>query len=420
MASPEINAFHQLQRQDEIKNIRSLIKSGTKAANPAALNFRSQHPSYQGVPQNNSGGFNRPFFGNKDESHISLADKIALRGGVLKNFQYAQSILSRRADDLRNLQLVQQGQPPQPTTPPVLSELDSRLLDFNNTLRGLSDLISQGPAGVSGITFLEFNKLPRQLVQLVPQMTPTQITEIIRFLDSLEAQLVEYEDGNIDLDEQITETTEVKQFNRLLVPAISLVQTMMEFLRRYMEFATLDEAGRMKAAGQLAKDVFGLKKKDLIVSKRDQPTQKPDVEAPEMEPKQPKITISQFVNAIPTDETYRIANALYQDLENKAIIDPNSINEIRGTLKDNLGDDYYRAITKQMIRANYAPGLEVEGVMQDLNTMGINIPFSIRKTSRVTQDMDPREKLRLAKLEEQKEAEAKALREGRGRKRSMK
>lgn len=390
MSQPEALLFHQQRYADAIKSVQDQIKFGTKASSPEKVAYRYAHPTYQGVPQNNSGGFNRPFFSNKDESHCPLEEKIRLRGGISRqNYPYVEQILNRRVNDATNIQLMKEGQPPIPESMPVLTELDSRLLDLNNNLRALSDLVEQGPTGISSITFQEFNKLPRQLVQLAPTMTPAQLTQIIQFLGDIEEQLVEYEDRDIDLSEispptapppaaprprgaprqeEVAQRTAAElmtqtklasqaEFNKLLTPAISLVQSMLSFLRRYMQYATADPKQRMVAASQIAKDIFNLSKRALLSV----PGEAPAIEDLKTGPTISARTLGYALDKLPKNALYQIANQMGHSIAmSKKEDSPERLkwrqNSIEGDdnsgLRTDKSDKWYKEYIQKIVKDN--------------------------------------------------------------------
>jgi hypothetical protein len=92
--------FHDEKRQIAYQQLLDRMRVNDK------IGYRMTHPSYRGLPDNSTGSKMRPFFINKDESHIPLEEKI--KGGSLSSTPegraYIQRILSQRARDVEAIE----------------------------------------------------------------------------------------------------------------------------------------------------------------------------------------------------------------------------------------------------------------------------------------------------------------------------
>lgn len=186
MAGEISRAYHDELRAEERQRVALRIANGTKASSPQIVSYRRQHPDYTGSGGDAVGSFNRPFFANKDESQKQLS------GGVLRNFQYARSILGQRAKDDLARQAELQGVPGEVARaegePPILSERESRELELNQLLSALQDEIESGNVG--GIAFTEVKQIPRLLISLIPGFSAQELARLRRFVGDMLADVV--------------------------------------------------------------------------------------------------------------------------------------------------------------------------------------------------------------------------------------
>jgi hypothetical protein len=181
MAGEISRAYHDELRAEERQRVALRIANGTKASSPQIVSYRRQHPDYTGAGGDAVGSFNRPFFANKDESQKQLS------GGVLRNFEYARSILGQRAKDDLALQAELQGVPGEVARaegePPILSERESRELELNGLLSALQNEVESGNVG--SIAFSDVRQIPRLLISLVPGSTPQELARLRRFVGDM-------------------------------------------------------------------------------------------------------------------------------------------------------------------------------------------------------------------------------------------
>jgi hypothetical protein len=258
MASPATIDFHNAKMAQERARVALRIANGTKASSPNIISYRHSHPSFKGLPDNSTGSRNQPFFAMKDESQVSLEDKLAarmMRGGVLSTDagqKYAKSILKRRAIDTTNEDLAREGLPVQPPPLLELDEVESRSLELNNIIDAIDDSLNAGTA--FAIPLSEVSKLPRLLIALSPSFDERKVTALIDVLDDLFQrasttrglkQPVPIENATGD-DEDIAVA-------RLAIP----LERSINFLKGAMEVVNMaDERGKRLALAALAKEIF--------------------------------------------------------------------------------------------------------------------------------------------------------------------
>lgn len=258
MASPATIDFHNAKMAQERARVALRIANGTKASSPNIISYRHSHPTFKGLPDNSTGSRNQPFFAMKDESQISLEDKLAarmMRGGVLNTdagMKYAKSILKRRAIDTTNEDLAREGLPAQPQPLLELDEVESRSLELNNIIDAIDDALNAGTA--FAIPLSEVTKLPRLLIALSPTFNERKITALIDVLDDLfqRASTARGIKQPVPI-ESATGDDEDVAVARIAVP----LERSIDFLKGALNVVNLaDERGKRLALADLAKEIF--------------------------------------------------------------------------------------------------------------------------------------------------------------------
>ena len=187
MALPIVSDFHNQLMAQERARVLLRCANGTKASTPQILNARRIMPLFYSnpLPDNSSGSKNRPIGFSKDESgrpdanmivamnqgkphfpHNGMSEQQSMRGGVLRNFKYAQEVLKRLGRDTENINLSSQGMPGVPEPTMELNDVDSRNLELNNLLSGIEESIQL--SSISSLTISELKNVPRLLIYLAP------------------------------------------------------------------------------------------------------------------------------------------------------------------------------------------------------------------------------------------------------------
>ena len=191
MASAEALGFHQANMQQERERVMLRIMNGTKASSPQILNVRRSNQLFYSnpLPDNSSGSKNRPFGLMKDESgRPDAMEQVAMKqqqmkGGVLRNYQYAKQVLNRRARDTTNIDLAAQDLPTVPAQPDVLTPYESKTLELETLLQGIVNNIDLG--NFSQLTINELKNIPRLLISIVWQQSQGEIVNLIRIVEDV-------------------------------------------------------------------------------------------------------------------------------------------------------------------------------------------------------------------------------------------
>jgi hypothetical protein len=222
-----------------------------------------RNPSFKGLPDNSTGSRNQPFFAAKDESGISLEDKVALRGGVLRTKvgqQYAQSVLRRRARNVIARDERVEGLEPLPPPIQELTDDESRSLELNTLLTSIDNAVETG--AVSTLTLAELKNIPRLIISLVQSesITPARIAELIRYLDDLIRNVSELADPALrageDQDDEINNRDGREQKNAQVVA--TYLSNLRSFLVDIEKVIGYDPRTRASSVIALAKEYFRL------------------------------------------------------------------------------------------------------------------------------------------------------------------
>lgn len=270
MATPEVMSFHNANALSERERVRLRIQQGTKASSPDVRSYRRQHLAiyapHATLPDNSTGSKNRPFFATKDESHISLEDKVKMRGGVLttpEGQKYAQFILKRRAKDIIKQDLEAQGVEPATVLPQdtdlVLTADESKSLELNNLLTAIDDAIEVGD--VSTLTVQELKNIPRLLVAVLPTVSQSRLGELVDFVGDLIDKLEEIAEPDEDVDDEEEGLTAEPSKNRKNAERVlEFFRNILAFLREFAKVIGRDENTKRTALNALVKELFGVRK----------------------------------------------------------------------------------------------------------------------------------------------------------------
>ena len=270
MANNAVIAFHNANAEDERRRLALRIAQGTKASSPEIISYRIQHPSFHGIITNPKGSFNSVFFKNKDETHAPFASEI--RGGVIKDFRYAQKLLKQRADSAQNIMLAKEGQLPLEKPLLEMTDIESKGLELNQMLQDLQDAVE---AGGTASGFADTSSVLRRIfslyITLLPSFEPRQIQQFIVFFESIaESALPRVRRAGADrmrqgrLNRLVTEYMiggpegggGLIELSRDYIPfAKSEMRVksakIREFVRKYFPFGSKEVAARMREAQRL-------------------------------------------------------------------------------------------------------------------------------------------------------------------------
>lgn len=271
MATPETMSFHNANALSERERVRLRIQQGTKASSPDIRSYRRQHlqiyQPHATLADNSTGSKNRPFYATKDESHISLEDKVRMRGGVLstpEGQKYAQFILKRRARDTTKQELEAQGIEPSTVFPEgadlTLTPDESKSLELNNLLQGISDAVNAGD--FSGLTITELKNIPRLMITTLPKMSQSNFTELVRFIEELLEELEAIIEPKEDEDDDDA-TGAMSRGNKTVSGAeriFNFLEIIVIMLRQFAKVIGADEATKTATLKALVNEYFGLRK----------------------------------------------------------------------------------------------------------------------------------------------------------------
>lgn len=264
MAMDIVQSWHDQLMAQERARVLDRIAYGTKATSPQILMARRMNSLYYSnpLPDNSSGSKNRPIGAMKDESgradanqQVAMAQgahhfphegmpRGGMRGGVLRNYQYAKTILSRRGRDTEDINLASQGLPPVPSPLLELNEVESRKLELDTLLQSLSNQIEIGD--ITSLTIGELKNIPRLMVALAPVFTENDIAQIIRAIDVLLREL----------EESVDEDT--PRGKNAVVLYNYLDTRVRGFLEAIMKIINLSPEEKALAVRQLSKEIFKL------------------------------------------------------------------------------------------------------------------------------------------------------------------
>lgn len=148
---------------------------------------RIQHPAYKGMGQPMAGSFNRPFFLNKDEAHISLEEKLSGGGnaGALWNpagRKYAKKILNRRAIQSNELLA---GMPA--SAPAAMEGVSAELKQqLDTAFSQLIDIVNENNTQLYSEAFSASTRIYSLLVSVAPTLNAAELGD---YNDKLEGIL---------------------------------------------------------------------------------------------------------------------------------------------------------------------------------------------------------------------------------------
>lgn len=273
MATPAVIGFHNATGIEERNKVRLRIQQGTKASSPQIRSYRRQHldiyQPHATLPDNSTGSKNRPFYASKDESHYSLEDKVKMRGGVLSTKEgqkYAKFILNRRGNDIRAKELVSQGIEPSsvmPTGDLVLTPDESKSLELNNLLQGVSDAIEA--SDFSGLTINDLKNIPRLMINTLPKMTQQNFAELNEFIREMTEELdaiinpkSDRADDEVELQLDTKSTSGARRIKEYLDRILLL-------LRNFAKVMGRDEASKVATLRALVSEFFSIRPSDSSV-----------------------------------------------------------------------------------------------------------------------------------------------------------
>lgn len=266
MATPAVIGFHNATAIEERAKVRFRIQQGTKASSPQVRSYRRQHldiyQPHATLPDNSTGSKNRPFYASKGEKSFSLEDKMS--GGVLSTKEgqkYGKFILNRRANDIRAKELVAQGIEPSsvmPTGDLVLTPDESKSLELNNLLQGVSDAIEA--SDFSGLTINDLKNIPRLMITTLPKMTQQNFGELVGFIEEmvleLEAIINPKEDIDDDRKELVLDSKSTNGAKRIY----EYLSRLIVLLRDFAKVMGRDEATKVVALRALVNEYLGIRK----------------------------------------------------------------------------------------------------------------------------------------------------------------
>lgn len=266
MATPAVIGFHNATAIEERAKVRFRIQQGTKASSPQVRSYRRQHldiyQPHATLPDNSTGSKNRPFYASKGEKSFSLEDKMS--GGVLSTKEgqkYGKFILNRRANDIRAKELVAQGIEPSsvmPTGDLVLTPDESKSLELNNLLQGVSDAIEA--SDFSGLTINDLKNIPRLMINTLPKMSQQNFAELYEFIremtEELEAIINPKEDIDDDRKELVLDSKSTKGAKRIY----EYLARLLVLLRDFAKVMGRDEATKTATLRALVNEYLGIRK----------------------------------------------------------------------------------------------------------------------------------------------------------------
>lgn len=239
MATPDIQAFHNQTRAA----LNGIALGGMMIDKHRG--YRYTHPTFKGLPFNSTGSRNEFSFQNKAENNTPLEDKISGGARTQKGQTMLQGKLKSRAQDIRNMELMKEGLPPNPPDERAfqLDEAQSIELELNALIQGLNNTIESGDVG--SLTTKEFSALPRLIVRYAATTTnSTDIATLYRRLeDDIAEPLMEIASPSV----RSTERAELKPRAFALSLREQFLQPALEFLEGYASFLTTKFDGSRKS-----------------------------------------------------------------------------------------------------------------------------------------------------------------------------
>jgi len=267
MATPAVIGFHNATGIEERNKVLLRIQQGTKASSPQIRSYRRQHldiyQPHATLPDNSTGSKNRPFYASNGESSFSLED-MKMRGGVLSTKEgqkYGKFLLNRRANDIRAKDLVAQGIEPSSVLPSgetVLTPDESKALELNNLLQGVSDATEA--SDFSSLTIADLKNIPRLMITTLPTMTDQNFAELFEFIremtEELEAIITPKSDRADDEVELRLDTKSTAGAKRIY----EYLRRLLVLLRDFAKVMGRDEASKTATLRALVNEFLGIRK----------------------------------------------------------------------------------------------------------------------------------------------------------------
>ena len=266
MATPAVIGFHNATGIEERNKVLLRIQQGTKASSPQIRSYRRQHldiyQPHATLPDNSTGSKNRPFYASKGEPSFSLED-MKMRGGVLSTKEgqkYGKFLLNRRANDIRAKELVAQGIEPSSVMPSgdlVLTPDESKSLELNNLLQGVSDAIEA--SDFSGLTVNDLKNIPRLMITTLPKMTDQNFGELVEFIREMVLELEAIINPKADrADDEVELQLDTKSTKGAVRIKEYLDRTLL-LLRNFAKVMGRDEASKVATLRALVNQFFSIR-----------------------------------------------------------------------------------------------------------------------------------------------------------------
>lgn len=238
-------AFHNQQMKERQEGLAERIRMGTRASNPRGVYDRIVKMAVRPRLDYNSTAVDMPFFRN-------YAAPTPLSGGVIKDYRYAQKLLSQRKQDYDNQAAAREGLPPTMSEAPlVLSDIQSKTLELNQLLTALDDAVEVGD--ISNLAVSDLKNVLRLMVSLSTTFDEARLVELIEYVENIIT----------DLQTLADEAAAGTSTNRNARLVLKFFESMYRFLKGMAPAVNRSPQERALMAKSLVKEVLALKGRDL-------------------------------------------------------------------------------------------------------------------------------------------------------------
>jgi hypothetical protein len=220
------------------------IANGTKASSPAVIGHRRNHRSFNGIPYNSEGSRTMPFFVNINQRDSPFA---SMTGGVITNYKYAKELLGQRAQSSAVIDSLVNELPPPEGPLLQLNDVESKSLELNALLNGISDEVEAG--NVTSVIGGDLKNVLRLYVALLPTFDGGELADFQRYFQEVEQ--------NADVK------SEENPQNKTYATVRDFMSNLFKMTAEYAPFANRSQADKVAKIRELLKRFFRLNKKEI-------------------------------------------------------------------------------------------------------------------------------------------------------------